>query len=107
MSQRNRRALAALGLTAALLLGLPVPSRAAGLWEVSAQGLTARAWAWLESLGLPGWQAAAAPHRPAAVREKEGPAIDPDGRTVPGATSTTPSSPAPDQEGVIRPGGQS
>jgi len=106
MSQRNRRALAALGLTAALLLALPVPSRAAGLWEVPALGFTARAWAWLESLGLPGRQAAA-PHRPAAAWEKEGSAIDPDGRTVPGATSTTPSSPAPDQEGVIRPGGQS
>ena len=106
MSQRNRRALAALGLTAALFLALPVPSRAAGLWEVPALGFTARAWAWLESLGLLGRQAAP-PHRPAAAWEKEGSAIDPDGRKVPGATSTTPSSPAPDPEGLVRPGGQS
>lgn len=73
MSQHVRRVLAALGLMAALLLAAPVPSRAAGLWDLpTVPGIAARVWTWLESLtGTP----RTTPSSPrAAVRgEKQGP----------------------------------
>jgi hypothetical protein len=51
MSQQLRRVLAAVGLTAALLLVAAVPSRAAGLPKpVVSVDLLGRAWSWLESL---------------------------------------------------------
>ena len=93
MSQHARRVLAALGLTAALLLAAPPPSRAAGFRELpSITGFAARAWAWLENL-LPDRPAArgvfatktdgtltspAAP--PLTDTSNEGSAIDPNGR---------------------------
>lgn len=104
MSQRNRRVLAALGLAAALCLILPAPSRAAGLWEVPVMGFTARVWSWLEGRGLTGRPGA---RPPAAVWEKEGSMIDPDGRPTPGTTSTPPpGSATSDQGSMIDPDGR-
>jgi len=80
MSQRNRRVLAALGLTAALLMALPMPAHALGLWEIPSVGLTARVWAWLERLGMGD---KGTERRPAVRWEKQGGMIDPDGRTTP------------------------
>jgi len=86
MSKRNRRVLTAAGL-AALLFAAPVPSRAAGLWEVEGATLVARAWSWLESLGLAP-RPAAAPRRAPAARSMDkamilqGSAIDPNGDTT-------------------------
>ena len=51
MSQQLRRVLAAVGLTAALFLALPAPSRAVALREPAISfGLMDRVWSWLESL---------------------------------------------------------
>lgn len=55
MSRQLRRVLAAVGLTAALLLAAAAPSQAAGygkptMSRVSAFDVLARAWSWLESL---------------------------------------------------------
>lgn len=55
MSKQSRRVLAAVGLTAALLLAAAAPSQAAGHGQpmVSSTGsfdVLARAWSWLESL---------------------------------------------------------
>ena len=100
MSQRNRRVLAALGLTAALLMALPMPAHALGLWEIPSVGLTARVWSWLERVGMVG--KGTAERRPAVVWEKEGSAINPDGRTTP--NSTTP--PASTNSGMIDPDGR-
>jgi hypothetical protein len=101
MSQRNRRVLAALGLTAALLMVLPMPARALGLWEIPSVGLTARVWVWLEKLGI-GGKTAETERRPVARWEKEGSAINPDGRTTP--NSTTP--PASTASGMMDPDGR-
>jgi len=97
MSQYTRRVLAALGLTAALLLAAPPPSRAAGFRELpSVGGFAARAWAWLEDL-LPDRLAARGekqvsttaaadtltsptPPAPTTGTSDEGSAIDPNGR---------------------------
>ncbi|HEX4966732.1 MAG TPA: hypothetical protein VF173_38330 [Thermoanaerobaculia bacterium] len=81
MSQQIRRVLIASGLTATLFLALPAPSRAAGIRDTGlVPGLTARAWAWLESL-LAGVPAPPAPApRPGRIWEKQGSAIDPNGR---------------------------
>jgi hypothetical protein len=89
MSQYTRRVLAALGLTAALLLAAPPPSRAAGFRELpSVTGFAARAWAWLENL-LPSQPAArgekqtgtlTSPTPPTTGTSDEGSAIDPNGR---------------------------
>lgn len=86
MSQRNRRVLTAAGL-ATLLFTAPVPSRAAVPWEVEGAAFVARAWSWLESLGLAPRPAAPPRRQPAARVEgkllMEGPwqgsAIDPNG----------------------------
>ncbi|HEX6900594.1 MAG TPA: hypothetical protein VF789_12795 [Thermoanaerobaculia bacterium] len=85
MSQRNRRVLTAAGL-ATLLFAAPVPSRAAVPWEVEGAAFVARAWSWLESLGLAPRPAAPVRRQP-AVRTQEkalqgpwqGSAIDPNG----------------------------
>ncbi len=52
MSQRIRRSFA-VGLLAAFFLALPAPSQAAGLWDTAVPSVwMARAWSWLEGLGL-------------------------------------------------------
>jgi hypothetical protein len=86
MSQPIRRVLAAIALMAALLLAVPAPSHAAGFREPAT--LAMRVWAWLESLLL------GTPEPAVDTRwEKEGSAIDPNGRTTPAppppASSTT------------------
>jgi hypothetical protein len=97
MSLYARRIFAALGLTAALLLAAPTPSRAAGFRELPAvTGFAARAWAWLENL-LPdrlaargekqvsattaaGTLTSPTPPPPTTDTSDEGSAIDPNGR---------------------------
>jgi len=96
MSQHARRALAALGLAAALLLAAPPPSRAAGLRELpSVTGFAARAWAWLENL---------LPDRPAARGEKQGVS------SKTGGSLTSPTAPPPadttDEGSAIDPNGR-
>jgi hypothetical protein len=101
MSQRNRRVLAALSLTAALLLALPMPAHAMGLWEIPSVGLTARVWSWLERMGIGGKGTAVPSRRPTEQWEKQGGMIDPDGRTTP-----LPTPPASASGGVTDPGGR-
>lgn len=106
MSQRIRCTLATIGLMAALFLALPTPSQALGPWEPAASaGLSFRVWSWLESFGLTPRQPAAAPRRPASLREKQGPMIDPNGGWI-----TTPPPPPPvdkrEQGSGIDPNGQ-
>lgn len=87
MSQRIRRSLA-VGLLAAFSLALPAPSQAAGLWDPAAPSVwMARAWSWLEGLGVVP-RVMAAPRRPAAQREKSG-------LVAPGGPSTTTQPPPP------------
>jgi hypothetical protein len=89
MSQRNRRVLAALGLLAVLLLAVPAPAQAVGLWdERAAISVVARIWSWLEGRGLPGRASEPAPHRP----EKSGTMNDPNGAPIP---------PPPDDEPTV------
>lgn len=77
-----RRALAAIGLMAVLLLAFPAPSRAAGSPGAKpVHGVTERIWAWLEGLLL------GTPAPPAPSRGKEGSMIDPDGHKVLGLLS--------------------
>lgn len=85
MFSRNRRWLAAAGLMAALLLAVPAPTLAAGLWPPATDmpGLVVLAWSWLESRVAFRW----APRPTTVVWEKEGVMIDPDGATT---TSTAP-----------------
>ena len=91
MSQRNQRWLAASALAAALLLAIPAPAPAAGLWSPAAEAprLLARAWGW--------WENARILPRPAVVWEKEGSAIDPDGaprpQSAPPAAALAPTPP--------------
>lgn len=97
MSQRIRRSLAVCLLTA-LSLALPAPSHAAGLWDMAAPSVwMARAWSWLEGLGLGSHPA---PRRPAAQREKNV-------VTSPGDSTTTPQPPpgGPFQGSGIDPNG--
>lgn len=99
MSQRIRRNLAAAGLLTVLSLALPVPSRAAGLWNPeSAAVLTARVWSWLEGLGLTPSKPAA--RRPPARWQKAGGTLD-------GATTTPqpPTTTTSDQGSGIDPNG--
>ena len=85
MSQRIRRSLA-VGLLAAFSLALPAPSQAAGLWDPAAPTVwMARAWSWLEGLGIVPHPA---PRRPSAQREKTGLA-------APGGPSTVLQPPPP------------
>jgi hypothetical protein len=101
MSQRNRIALATAALLAALFLAAPSPSHAAVQpWSLPIAGAWDRAWTWLAHL-LPG----AAPKKPGAVQEKEGGAINPDGRTSPGITSPLPAGTQADEGGAINPDG--
>lgn len=92
MSQRIRRSLAAVSLLAALSLALPAPSQAAGLWAPAAASTVwmARAWSWLEGLGLVPGKPAAAPRRSTAQREKSGLAAPGDPST---AVETPPGGP--------------
>ncbi|HEV2856113.1 MAG TPA: hypothetical protein VHC97_25215 [Thermoanaerobaculia bacterium] len=104
MSLRCHRAAAALCLGTALLLLSPVPSHAAGFGPGSIT-VAARVWSWLESLGIV--HPAVSPRKPATRWEKEGSAIDPDGRTVPGTTPTAPpNSATSDQGSAIDPDGR-
>jgi hypothetical protein len=92
MSQQLRSVLIAAGLTAALLLAVPAPSRAAALREPAlSSSLMDRVWSWLEGL-LPGAPASQpAPKGPAGRKtllppppppplSDQGSMIDPDGR---------------------------
>jgi hypothetical protein len=99
---RSRRAVAALSLAAALFLVLPAPSQAAGLWETPSVVISL-VWSWMESLGF---VKPARLRRMAAPWAKEGSAIDPDGRTVPGTIPTAPpASATSDQGSAIDPDG--
>lgn len=103
MCQRNRRVLIAAGL-AALFFVTPVPSRAAGLWEVEGAALVARAWSWLEGLGLAPRPAVPPRRQPAARMEGkylQGSAIDPNGSRQ---LATSQRAPA-DQGSAIDPNG--
>jgi hypothetical protein len=94
MSQQLRRVLLAAGLTVALLLALPAPSRATGLREPGIScGFMDRVWSWLESL-LPA-APASQPARP------QGPA----GRKTLG-TAPPPPPPTADQGSMIDPDGK-
>jgi hypothetical protein len=88
MSQRNRLAIAALALSAALVLASPAPCHAAGLGpeRITAAGLLERFLGWLHEL----WPGAVS-DRPDVAWEKEGAMINPNGQ--PGA-ATAPSTPA-------------
>jgi hypothetical protein len=99
MSQQHRRVLAAVSVTAALLLAAAAPSQAAGLREPVTGDLMGRVWSWVESL-LPGVASPAAPHqRPAGSFEK----------TTTGGSGTpipiAPSPGAPGQGNMIDPEG--
>ena len=100
MSQRNRIALAA-ALLAALFLTAPAPSHAVvhPSWQLPLTGVWERAWSWLAQI-LPG----GAPQKP-GVREKEGGAINPDGRPTPGLISPVPTGTQSDEGGAINPDG--
>lgn len=94
MSQRIRRSLAVSGLVVALFVAVPLPSQAAG-WgeEAGLASFFERLWGWVETF-LPGGLESS--------WEKEGSAIDPDGRPIPVPTSSTPGS---DQGVMIDPDG--
>jgi hypothetical protein len=106
MSQRNRRFLAVVGLAAALTLALPAPSQAVGFWGAQAPTWSARAWAWLDGLGLLPRRPAVPARQPANVREKQGSAIDPNGRTVRISIATDPTM-SSEQGSAIDPNGGS
>jgi hypothetical protein len=96
MSHRNRIALATAALTAALFLATPSPSHAAAQpWKLPALDAWERAWSWLAHL-LP----ASAPQKPGGVQEKEGSAINPDGRTNPTLASPPPGAQADEGGGT-------
>jgi hypothetical protein len=100
---QSRRAMAALSLAATLFLILPAPSQAAGLWATPSI-FVSRVWLWMESLGIV--ELAAPSLKPVAQWEKQGSAIDPDGRTVTGTTPVAPPASATSDEGsAIDPNG--
>ncbi len=85
MSHRNRIVLATAALAVALFLTAPLPSHAAvHPWSLPVTGAWERAWSWLLHL-LPGGE----PQKP-GVREKQGSAIEPDGRTTGSGTTVPP-----------------
>ena len=87
MSHRIRRTLAVASLLAALVLMVPSPSHAVGLWNPAAPDvLASRIWSWLE--GLVGLSPQKPAPRPAARFEKAGVGIDPNGTNQPPANSS-------------------
>src|ERR1700709_1074800 len=80
MSQRNRIVLAALALVAAVAPAPPAPARAAGFptGRFPAVDALERAWTWIAHL------VTGETKRPAAIQEKEGGAINPNGGSPPG-----------------------
>jgi hypothetical protein len=104
MSRRNRSALAALALGAALVLPIAAPATAAGHapGRIPALGTLERAWNWLAGLLLP--ETVSTSLRQAVRLEKEGGAIDPDGRTSPSSpppsTTTSQTSGGPALDGT-------
>jgi len=102
MSQRNRIVCAAIGLVAVLLMATPATSHAAVLWEGRIPGVSAleRVWDWMTGLRPSG-----SPRKPAARWEKEGGAVNPDGRptAVPIAPTTPPAN--LEEGGAINPDG--
>lgn len=106
MSQQIRRVLVALGLMAALFLAAPAPSRAAGLRSaLPVNDLAVRFWSWMEGLLPRATVQSPASYKPAAGLQKQGSAIDPDGRTQPITLPPPPSSAASDQGSMIDPNG--
>jgi hypothetical protein len=97
MSQSIRRVLAVTGLTAALLLSIPAPSRAVGLrGQAPATSFVTRAWSWLEGLlASPG---PVVPTRP-VLQQKDAPTPFPPAPPVP-PSGTTGSGSAIDPDGV-------
>ncbi len=93
MSQRNRITCAAITLVAALFVTAPRPGFAARLPAArpAPSGVWERAWTWLASFELPGGGASLGLM---ALWEKEGGAINPDGRTNPTASDPAPPPPA-------------
>jgi hypothetical protein len=88
MSQQLRRVLAAFGLMAALFLGTPASSEAAGLQNILiGHDLGVRIWAWIEGL-LP--EGSSPKPSSTSTLAKEGSGINPNG--VPQVT-TLPSTP--------------
>jgi hypothetical protein len=92
MSQQLRRVLIAAGLTVALLLVVPAPSRAAALREPGRSfDFMERVWSWLEGLlptapaarpapkGAAGQKTTSSPTPPPPTTD-QGSMIDPDGR---------------------------
>jgi hypothetical protein len=103
MSQRNRTVFATFLLMAALVLAAPPPSHATALQPGKAPSFPAfnvweRACSWLAAL-LPDGVSS----KPMAGMEKEGGAIDPNGRPTSGVTA--PSAAQSDQGSPIPPNG--
>jgi|GEM_PF-3311127 len=100
MSQRNRIVFATFILMVALFLAAPPPSRATALRPNKAPAFNVweRAWNWLAAL-LPDGVAS----KSVAGLEKEGGAIDPNGRPTSGVTA--PVSAPSDQGSIIDPNG--
>ncbi len=90
MSQRNRLAIAALALSAALFLASPAPCRAGGLGpeRITAAGLLERFLGWIHER-WPGGNSAPQDQ----AWEKEGSAIGPDGQPRAAAAPSDPSAP--------------
>lgn len=102
MSQRNRIVFTAIALAAVLLMAAPAPSRAAALWEgrIPGAGALERVWDWMAGFRLSG-----SPRRPAAWGEKEGSAINPDGRPTPGPAAPTTPPASLEDGGAVNPDG--
>ena len=96
MSHRNRIVFAGIALVAALALAMPAPARAVGFLggAYPMAGALERAWGWLTRLVVP--EAAPSP-RLRARWEKEGSAINPDGRTSPSTPPTAMAVELPDR----------
>lgn len=94
---QQQRIVVAITLVSALFLA--VPARAARPGEdLPSTGIWERAWSWLVEL-IPG----GVPHQQAARWEKEGSAINPDGRTTP--STAVPPGASLDEGGAINPDG--
>ena len=82
MPHEIRRTLAIVAVLSTLSLALPVPAQAANLRSWNPADLSGRVWSWLQELGL-----SLRPQEPESRLEKEGSAVNPDGRTAPESNS--------------------